>query len=374
MRTRSKGRLLAAALAAAVVGVSAGAASAAVGDVGVVARGLNNPRGVELGPDGAIYVAEAGRAGPTCLDPKKEQCLGMTAAIVKVVNGTVRRIVTGLPSGGGVDGSFTTGPDDVAVDARGGLTTAMTAIPECASPPGVPAGVAALLGHVVALVPGSAPTPVADVSAYECANDVDRTGERNSNPYAIAVLPDGRFRVADAGANAIYEVSGSRVVLVTTLPPNRGAQSVPTSIAIGPDGATYVGEFVGEGPKQRPRPARVFRIGDDGVPTVFRRGFRNVTGIAFGPDGSLFVTEWSSNPRSEEPSGDVVRVRPDGRRTRFGEGRLFFPAGAAVAPDGSVYVSNWSILPSRTPAKGPFRGAGGELVRIQTGPVPVPRG
>jgi hypothetical protein len=31
----------------------------------VVASGLDGPRGLKFGPDGALYVAEAGRGGPT---------------------------------------------------------------------------------------------------------------------------------------------------------------------------------------------------------------------------------------------------------------------------------------------------------------------
>jgi hypothetical protein len=36
--------------------------------VTVVANNLNNPRGVFAAADGSVYVAESGKAGPTCLD------------------------------------------------------------------------------------------------------------------------------------------------------------------------------------------------------------------------------------------------------------------------------------------------------------------
>ncbi|MBK9233068.1 MAG: hypothetical protein IPO15_20065 [Anaerolineae bacterium] len=32
----------------------------------VVAEGLNNPRGMTFGPDGGLYIAEAGVGGSTC--------------------------------------------------------------------------------------------------------------------------------------------------------------------------------------------------------------------------------------------------------------------------------------------------------------------
>ena len=46
----------------------------------VVGKSLNNPRGLAAAPDGSIYVAEAGKAGPTCLDRRRENCAGFSSA------------------------------------------------------------------------------------------------------------------------------------------------------------------------------------------------------------------------------------------------------------------------------------------------------
>ena len=46
------------AMAAAAKGGSGGS-----GGLKVVAEGLNNPRGIGIGPDGALYVAESGTGG-----------------------------------------------------------------------------------------------------------------------------------------------------------------------------------------------------------------------------------------------------------------------------------------------------------------------
>jgi glucose/arabinose dehydrogenase len=63
------------------------------GKLKVVADGLDNPRGIGFGPDGALYVAESGSGGPgpeNCI-PSPEggapACFGRTGA------------VTGSPSG-----------------------------------------------------------------------------------------------------------------------------------------------------------------------------------------------------------------------------------------------------------------------------------
>jgi hypothetical protein len=51
-------------------------------------------------------------------------------------------------------------------------------------------------------------------------------------------------------------------------------------------------------------------------------------------------------------------------RTTLNSKSLVFPAGAAVAPDGTLYVSNASVLPSKTPKKSPFKGLGGQILKI----------
>ena len=101
-----------------------------------------------------------------------------------------------------------------------------------------------------------------------------------------------------------------------------------------------------------------------GTPRVYAGGFTMITGVAFGPDGSLYVTEFARNLPKQDLRGAVVKVAPDGTRTRLGGKQLIAPTGAAVDATGAVYVSNFSVLPRKTPKKSPFKGAGGTLVRI----------
>jgi hypothetical protein len=76
------------------------------------------------------------------------------------------------------------------------------------------------------------------------------------------------------------------------------------------------------------------------------------------------VTEFATNFRKNNLKGAVVRVAPDGSRTRLGGKQLLAPTGAAADSTGAVYVSNFSVLPAKTPKKSPFKGAGGTLVKI----------
>src|SRR6478672_1168301 len=70
--------------------------------VTTIASNLVNPRGLNFGPDGALYVAEAGSGGSgPCIDGRDGlvKCYGTTGAVTKIVLGSpASRVVTGLPS------------------------------------------------------------------------------------------------------------------------------------------------------------------------------------------------------------------------------------------------------------------------------------
>ena len=361
MLDRKRGRPAAAAVA--VVVCLAGATAAQAATVETVAKGLNNPRGVSVAPDGSVYIASAGKGGRNCFGKgEARQCLGNTGSIVRVTGGDKSKVAGGFVSAtspGGVFGGPLTGVS-VAPD---GQAYAVSGSGEPAFVKSLPKPVRSKVGRVFNVSGGSF-AAVARVDTLEWKNNLDNVkGDRNSNPYAVLALADRQI-VADAGANAVLEVRGSDVELLAVLPKNRrGTQSVPTSLAVDPaTGDILVGELAFGGGKGR---ARVFRIpAAGGTPAVEATGFTAITGVALGPDGSLFVTEFDRKPRTENPEGLLVRVAPDGTRTNLGQNTLIAPTGAAVDAAGAVYVSNYSVLPAKTPKKGPFRGAGGTLVKI----------
>lgn len=66
-----------------------------------VAEGLNNPRGVAIVPNGAVYVAEAGAGGDeVCFEHPAlgEACAGHTVAVTRLWRGAQSQVLTGLVS------------------------------------------------------------------------------------------------------------------------------------------------------------------------------------------------------------------------------------------------------------------------------------
>ena len=109
-------------------------------------------------------------------------------------------------------------------------------------------------------------------------------------------------------------------------------QSVPTSVAVGPDGAYYVGELTGF-PFVKGA-ARVHRVGRKGS-TVYATGFTNVTDIAFDRKGNLYVLEFAKDGLlAGPPVGAIHRIdRKGGRKTLVSEG-LSAPTGIGVGRQG----------------------------------------
>jgi len=234
----------------------------------VVASGLNQPHKLSIGPDGNLYVAEAcdGVIGAGCVMGTEAACANNSGTIDRITpQGAVSHIVTGLPSVGSPPGGSASGGVADAQVVNGkiyGVIQNQNIDPTTGQQTYSPAG--ALLGDLVsAPLSGGTATSVASFGPYEAANNPDHgagaggPGEPaiDSDPYAV-VPYNGGFAVADAAANDVLFVSATgqistlAVLPLITEPTSGGpvqAQPVPTSLAVGPDGALYVGELGGVG-------------------------------------------------------------------------------------------------------------------------------
>lgn len=324
-----------------------------------VASGLDNPRGLTFGPDGSLYVAEAGRggAGPCFTGPEGGTvCFGTSGAITKIGHGTQRRIVQGLGSIGDEGaGTNAIGPSDVSFRGRDlYFTVGLGADPALRN--GLPAVGQNTNGW---LLRGSkhGPRQVADIAGFEARVNPDG-GLPDSNPQSVLTTRHGEV-VADAGGNSLLNVSSKgRVSVIATFPdklvdapPELGLppgtqipmQAVPTSVVRGPDGAYYVGQLTGF-----PFPvgaASVFRVVPGTAPQVVATGFTNIIDLAFGPDRKLYVLEIARNGLlSGDPTGALIRVGHNGAQEIVASDGLVTPGGLAIRGH-SAYVSNCGTCP-----------------------------
>ena len=348
----------------------------------VVVDHLDNPRQLNWhGRAGdRLVIAEAGSGGESCFgEGQEQQCAGLTGA-VSVVDRPARtsgsaphRVLTGLLSVAGPDGSFAVGSNGADI-ARGPyrVLVAETEVPPAALPPGAE-DLPGLdqLGHLLVAERRGPAVPRADLAAAEERLNPDGA-QVESNPYAVLDVTDrhrgGRQTtlVADAAANAVWKVvakEGGRkhgptyeVSVFAAWPTTAGDETtpefVPTSLAQDARGDVYIG---GLGSEQPGRGA-VEKRSASGRHLETWTGFTSVTGIAVDPDGShLYVSQLFGTtpllppgdaPQDEAPpagaeAGDVVRV--DVEEGTYVTRPVPFPAGLAVDRDGRGYASAHSL-------------------------------
>ncbi|MEY2583641.1 MAG: hypothetical protein QOE09_3490 [Ilumatobacteraceae bacterium] len=233
--------------------------------------------------------------------------------------------------------------------------------------------------------------PVANIPAYQ-AGDPDPVDQEStptdSNPYGLAIAPNGDALVADAAGNDLLRFTPEGVgstmarfdveTLSTdqagdpTLPPTIDAEAVPTTVTVGPDGAFYVGEL--KGFPFRVGSSHIWRIKPDADgawcstnapdPThscrVYASGYTAIQDIVFNKNNHrLYVYELAADgvlafeagfaPGGVFPPAVLLEVTRKGsheHRTELAAGQLSQPGGVVVA-GGHVYVTDGIITGGR---------------------------
>lgn len=330
----------------------------------VVMSGLDNPRGLAFAPNGALYVAEAGRGGPPpCVvapNTGETRCFGRTGAISRLWMGKQSRVAEGLESHALPNGSSASGPNDISFQGVGGAYISMGL--------GGDAAFQAALGgqfsgKLIRMAASGKWKVVADILQHEFAEN-PAGGAVDTNPFGVLAEPGGLL-VADAGGNSLLSVApNGRVETVVVFPPLANpipfgppmVEPVPTAVARGADGALYVGQLTGFPFVQGL--ASIYRVLPGQDPELHCTGFKAIMDLAFDADGDLYVVENATGPFPPPPpfapnSGRLSRVAPDCTRTIVLDG-LNRPTAVAVGPDGAVYVTNNGVSPGT-----------GEVLRIE---------
>ncbi len=377
----------------------------------VVADGLDNPRNMDWDSAGNLYVTTSGKGGDgkdgRCIPSPSAQfiplCAGANGSVIKIAaDGSKTDFLSSLTSIALVpSGEQAAGPADFKFDSKGNayLLTGVAGDPTKRDT----VLKAPDLGKLfkVDLGTGSL-TQLADIANYEALNNPDGT-DLVSNPYALAIKDDNAF-IVDGGGNTIYKVGldGSGIKDVKAFPvlnvqlttsqfpvlpeglvdPTGGAplppgytqaanglpvsnQSVPTGIAIAPDGSLTVSEY-----SYFPYPegaARIWKIdenltttgtGVNGAPvtgTEIANGFTQLTGVAYDKEGSLYAlqhintSEWKEIQQggviTGDISGSIIKIAKDGTRSTVWSGAgLEAASGLFFGPDGDLYTSNRARL------------------------------
>jgi hypothetical protein len=337
-------RLVGLVIALCALAAALGASGNAVTPPGtVVMSGLDNPRHLAFGPEGGLYVAEAGRggSGPCIFIRGATQCAGTTGAVSRLWKGVQSRIVTGLPSYAAAPGNGATGPHGISLHGRGNAYVTVGLGGEAIPPSPFRAAMGQGFGRTARFQPNGDWRFADDIAAYEEDNN-PAGGPLDSNPYGILAQAGGRL-VIDSGGNDLLRVrSNGQISTVATFPsrPGRSTDSVPTAVATGPDGAYYVSELTG-GPFT-PDLARVYRVVPGHAPEVYGPAFSFIIDLAWGPDGHLYVLQFASLAGNSGP-GILYRLESDGTKTPVVTD-LIAPGGLVFGPDGALYISNKSVL------------------------------
>jgi len=332
--------------------------------VEVVASGLQDPRGLALGPLGQLYVAEAGTTtgvfvpppppAPT-EPPTRTRCEvywpvgpktpGYAGRISRIDwRGRTHVVADGLPSAAAnrLIGGDRFGPAGVAFD--GHRLYAMVNGGGCShGHPSEPNG-------LYRVFPGGGFVPRVDLS------DFLRTNEDSKSPTDGDFEPDGVWFNLIRAFGAFY-----------TTEPNHGLL-----VRIGDDGSvTRVSDLLGAvraqdgdgdytysaltqfrnhfyvgtlGRIDQDFAGAVYRVARDG--SSVRRvasGLRGVLGVAFDRRGRMYVLETTASgvapPLSDPTAGRLVRVERDGSITPIVT-QLAFPTALLAGRDGAFYISN----------------------------------
>jgi hypothetical protein len=332
---------------------------------------LNAPKHLTFTPAG-LYVTESGAGGtgaPNCVTGPAtggtklvHYCVGVTGAVSLIKGRSVVKSVP-LPSVIEEDTHEVAGPAAVAFNGASQAVVFQDVLENQDGGNALPKPLGTAFGTLLLRQGGS--VVLADLAAFAAAHLQPDSSLGNfpgetrydSDPYDVVAYRGG-YVVADAGANDLLEVSQQGTITLLARFPALSeqapanlignpkpitikAQAVPTAVAVGPDGALYVGLL--RGVPSNPGTADIYRVVPGQKPTIWAGGLTAVTAIAFDSKGRLLATEYNIGGLLAPATvpGALVRISPNGDVTTLPVPGLYQPTGVAVGPGGAVYVSNY---------------------------------
>jgi SMP-30/Gluconolactonase/LRE-like region len=317
-------------------------------NVSVFATGVESPRGLRFGPDGALYVAEAGLNGTNTTVGQCDQVPapigpymgGKTARISKIdAQGNRTTVVDGLPSARDAQGAQSAMIGVADVEFVGTTLYGLITGGGCShGNPSTP-------NTIIKINADGTYTSLGDLGAFEKAHPV-------AKPDAEDFEPDGTWYSMTPVGGALYAIepnhgeldkitTDGQISRVVDISASQG-HIVPTAVAYH-DGNFYVGNLstfpvVGQ--------SKILKITPSGDVSVVATGLSAVLGVTFDSQGRLYALQMSTVPNQGPVpgSGNIVRMTASGTWEVVASG-LFFPTGMIFGPDGLLYVSNMGFGP-----------------------------
>ncbi|MEO5996076.1 MAG: ScyD/ScyE family protein [Chitinophagaceae bacterium] len=329
--------------------------------VTVFATGFNNPRGLKFGPDGMLYVAEAGIGGK---DSTVGKCLQVAfpigpfvgspigGRISKVSASGLRTTVSDrLPSSKGNDitGGDIEGVADIAF--LNGIGYALIAGGGCTH------GVPSVPNSIVRMNGNGGFTVIANLSEWLLTHPAKNTApgdfDPEGTPYSMIVY-NNNFYVIEPNHGEFLKVTPAGVITrIADISATQG-HIVPTVVA------AYNGNFLVSNLAPFPiveGSSNVYKITPAGQISIWATGVTSVLGIAVDDKYRVYILENTVGAPFPTPGmGRIIRINENGSRSIIYSG-LTLPTGLTIGPDKNLYVSNVGL--------GPTAIGGGQVLKIE---------